>query len=310
MAVNRDELEKTVTSVRGRIDSHRDRLEEDEMVTRVALVDPILRALGWDVADLTRVEVEHNYSRSKPDVDYALWANPLSPQQPPVKPTGFVEAKKLEDSLEYGVHKKQVDKYRYYTNFVILTDGNLWKIYRTAPVNFTEGPFSEFRIKERDGNAVQKLTELQALLLEPDQNSTPEGYGWVPLAEFKPPSRAKKPRWWQSATEARPGAIKFPGVGSRPIETWQQIVEFTANWLHEDGKLLASKEIKRPGKKATALLVTASQPQGRNSSQWKRISKSGSYVYTQGEFSTLLKYAKEILCACDVDPESVYLQSR
>ncbi len=309
MAVTRDELEKTVASVRDRIDNHRDRLKDDEMVTRMALVDPILRALGWDVADLTRVEVEHNYSRGRDSVDYALWNDSFRRHSSRVKPAGFVEAKKLTDPLVYGSDLKiQVDKYRYYTKFVILTDGERWKIYRTAPVNFTEGPFSEFRI--RDGNAVQKLTELQALLLEPDQNATPEGYGWVPLAAFNPPPRAKNPKWWQSATEARPKAIKFPGVGSRPIETWQQIVEFTANWLHEDGKLLASKEIKRPGKKATALLVTTSQPQGRNSSQWKRISKSGSYVYTQGEFSTLLKYTKEILRACDVDPESVYLQSQ
>ena len=238
MAVNRDELEKTITSVRGRIASHSDRLKDDEMITRVALVDPILRVLGWDVADLSRVEVEHNYSRGAESVDYALWANPLSRQQPPVKPTGFVEAKKLEDSLQYSDRKGQVDKYRYYTKFVILTDGDLWKIYRTAPVNFTEGPFSEFRITERDGNAVQKLTELQALLLEPDQNATPEGYGWVPLAAFNPPpSRAKKPKWWQCATEARPGAIKFPDGTKQDVEHWYQLLQFTAIWLYSAGNL-------------------------------------------------------------------------
>ncbi len=304
-------LAETVELVRGRIRDHRDRLNVDEMVTRVALVDPILRALGWDVADLRHVEVEHNYSRYHGEsVDYALWAKPLTTRQSQVKPTGFVEAKKLSDSLAYGDHKDQIDKYRYYTSTVVLTNGDLWKIYRTAPVNFAEGPFSEFRITERDGSAAQKLTELQALLLESDQNAAPEGYGWVPLAAFKPPPKPSKAKWWQAATEPRPGAIKFPGVTLRTIETQQQIVEFTANWLYQTGKLPIGKEIMRPGNKATALLVATSLPSSRNHSQWKPVGKSGSYVYIHGAHTTLLKSAKTLLNACGVDPGSVYLQSQ
>ena len=313
MAVNRDELDKTIKSVRGQIRDHSPRLKDDEMVTRMALVDPILRALGWDVADLTRVEVEHNYSRWRGEsVDYALWNEPFRSHTRKVKPAGFVEAKKLADSLEYsGRPKSQVDKYRYYTKFVILTDGDHWKIYRTAPVNFTEGPFSEFSITERDGNAVQKLTELQALLLEPDQNAAQEGYGWVPLNIFQPPPEQNDgTKWWQSATERTPGAVKFPGASSKPIGSWGQIVKHTANWLHQEGKLPAGEEIIRPGYRAKLPLVTTNAPQGSGLAQWRRIANSEGYVYTQNSYPIAIRYAKALLCACDVDLESVYLQSQ
>ena len=264
---------------------------------------------GWDVAYLDLVEVEHNYSRGAQNVDYALWAKPISSRQPEVKPTGFVEAKKLSDKLEYHSHKDQVDKYRYYTSSVVLTNGDLWKIYRTAPVNFDEGPFSEFRITEQDGDLVHKLTELQALLLKPDQNAVPEGYGWASLAAFKPPPKPGA-KWWQSATGALPKAIKFPGSGAIAIETRQQIVEFTANWLHDVGSLPDGKVIIRPGAKATAPLVTTSSPPNRERSLWKCVRNSRKYVYTGGEFSTLIRFAKTLLGDCGVDRENVYLQSR
>ncbi len=308
MAVDKQQLTETVELVRGRIRTHRDRLKDDEMVTRVALVDPILRVLGWDVADLTHVEVEHNYSGGKSNVDYALWAQPLSIKQSQVKPIGFVEAKNLSDSLAYEAHKDQIGKYRYYTSTVVLTNGDLWKIYKTGPVNFAEGPFSEFRITEGDGNAVQKLTELQALLLEPDQNAAPEGYGWVPMASFKPPPKSRA-KWWQSATDAQPGAIKFPDGAKQDVEHWYQLLEFTANWLHSAGLPVVEREISRPGRRATAALVTDKVPrQGRH--LWKPIGDSGFYVYAAGGKENAIKHAKVLLDACGQSSEDVYLQAQ
>ena len=312
MAIDKDELEKTITSVRGQIRDHSPRLKDDEMVTRMALVDTVLRALGWDVADLTHVEVEHNYSRGRDSVDYALWNSTFRRHSSRVKPAGFVEAKKLTDPLVYGGDLKiQVDKYRYYTKFVILTDGDHWKIYRTAPVNFNEGPFSEFRITEEDGNADQKLTELEALLTEPDQNAAAEGYGWVPLNVFEPPpERSARTKWWQSATERMPRAVKFPAVSSKPVSSWGQIVEHTANWLHQEGKLPAGEEIIRPGYGAKLPLVTTNAPQGSGLSQWRHIADSEGYVYTQNSYPIAIRYVKALLWACGVDYESVYLQSQ
>ena len=158
------QLEETVRMVRDRIHAHETRLDDAEWDTRVALVDPVLRTLGWDVGDLNLVRVEHYYRRGKWSVDYALWAEPL-PYRLGRKPAGFIEAKKLSDPLEYATHKEQVDRYRYYTPCVMLTNGNLWKVYRTEPVNFNEGAFLEFRITVPGDDPVGNLLELRTSLI-------------------------------------------------------------------------------------------------------------------------------------------------
>lgn len=46
-----DELLELVDILRRRIGGNRDLLSENEIRTRYALIDPLLRALGWDVED-------------------------------------------------------------------------------------------------------------------------------------------------------------------------------------------------------------------------------------------------------------------
>ena len=45
-------------------------LKKNEAATRAVLIDPVLRALGWDTADTDMVEVEKTLDQ--PRVDYAL----------------------------------------------------------------------------------------------------------------------------------------------------------------------------------------------------------------------------------------------
>ena len=308
MTINMEtQLDETIRMVRDRIRDHRERLDDDELVTRVALVDPILRTLGWDVGDLRMVEVEHNYSRDRHDVDYALWAEPLSCQRV-AKPAGFVEAKKLSDLLEYRTHKDQVDKYRYYTPCVALTNGDLWKVYRTAPVDFDEGAFLEFRITATGDNLVGKLLDLRSLLTEPDWEMPPDGLGWVPLGAFMPPSAGSK-RWWQSATDRRPQAIKFPGNDRVAIERWAQVLLHTANWLANQGFLDADQKIVRPGYKATAALVTSDEPPPGQVDRWERIDGLSSHIYAPGGADYSLECVKHLLKACGQSPYAVYLQA-
>ncbi len=303
-----EQLAETVGVVRGRIRDHKERLKDDEWVTRVALVDPVLRTLGWEVGDLELVEVEHNYSRGKQNVDYALWAEPLSRQRVQ-KPAGLVEAKKLSDPLKYGDHKDQVDKYRYYTPCVALTNGDLWKVYRTAPVDFDEGAFLEFRITVPGDGPVGELIELQTMLAESDWTLPPEGLGWVPLGAFKPP-KAKKTRWWQSATERRPKAIKFPGSDGMPVERWSEILVHTANWLFAEGFLAGDRTIARPGNRATAPLVTSNEPPPEQRGYWERIGCSSSHVYAPRAVDDVLKCVKHLLGECCRNLDEVYLQGQ
>ena len=301
------QLMETISMVCSRIRDHQDRLNDDEWVTRVALVDPVLRTLGWDVGDLQLVEVEHNYSRGDQNVDYALWANPLTRQRVE-KPSGLVEAKKHSDPVEYRSHKGQVDRYRYYTPCVVLTNGALWKVYRTDPVDFNEGAFLEFRITEPEDNPVGNLLELRTLLVEPDWTLPPDGLGWVPLGAFEPPTGASK-RWWQSATGRRPQTIKFPGADKRSVERWPQILVHTANWLAAEGLLDAGRTIVKPGYKATAPLISPLEPSPGQRHYWEGIDGSSSYVYAHLGARDVLRCVKHLLDECDRSPDAVYVQA-
>ena len=46
-----DDLVKVIETLQQRIRDHGDSLRQNEIRTRVALIDPLLTALGWDVAD-------------------------------------------------------------------------------------------------------------------------------------------------------------------------------------------------------------------------------------------------------------------
>lgn len=65
-----DDLVSCIELLKERMQSHRAALKENETRTRVALIDPLLRALGWDVADPAVVIPE--YKVGNRSADYAL----------------------------------------------------------------------------------------------------------------------------------------------------------------------------------------------------------------------------------------------
>ena len=83
-------LVSTIVTARHVIEQHRAHVSKNEIRTRNILVDPVLRALGWDVSVLEDVEVEHGAGQQR--VDYAL----LGAER---KPLVLIEAKKLDESL-------------------------------------------------------------------------------------------------------------------------------------------------------------------------------------------------------------------
>ena len=69
----------------------------NEQNTKGALIEPVLRALGWDTTDPACVDREYSGKRGEGSVDYALMVG----GKPPV----FVEAKALGEDLERGVRQ-------------------------------------------------------------------------------------------------------------------------------------------------------------------------------------------------------------
>src|SRR5436190_17249853 len=132
-------LAKTLAEVRRRIASAKRGLNEEN--TKATLIEPVLRALGWDVEDVDEVVREYRTkSRDKP-VDYGLLALRT--------PRLFVEAKGLGGDLLDRRWTNQIMGYAAVAGvrWIVLTDGNEYRIYNShAPVHVDDKLFRAVRI--------------------------------------------------------------------------------------------------------------------------------------------------------------------
>lgn len=128
-----DDLVSDIEVLKKRIQSHGATLREDETRTRMALIDPLLQALGWDVSDPALVTPEYKVSGRR--ADYALL-------RPDGRPAATVEAKKLGEAL--ASHRMQMLNYANASGveYAGLTDGNHWELYKV----FEPGRLEERRI--------------------------------------------------------------------------------------------------------------------------------------------------------------------
>src|SRR5216684_2381052 len=85
-------LHDVLTQVRERIERYRNSPPIHEQNTKAALIDPVLRALGWDVEDVEEVHREYKLKNADNPVDYAL----LILRTPRL----FIEAKALGENLD------------------------------------------------------------------------------------------------------------------------------------------------------------------------------------------------------------------
>ena len=116
--------------------ARQDRRGWNEPSVRYAMVDPIIRALGWDTEDPKQCHPEWPYPGGEGQVDYALFpetaiedlANSLVP------PVIIIEAKGYPDNLCNDRHMNQLNKYarakpRMKEGWVVLTNGIEWWLY-------------------------------------------------------------------------------------------------------------------------------------------------------------------------------------
>jgi hypothetical protein len=112
-----------------------------EQNTKVSLIMPVLRALGWEVEDLDEVRLEYRRKPADKPVDYALML-----QREPVL---FLEAKGLGENLDDRRWASQIISYAAVAGveWVALTNGDAYRIYNAhAPVPVEEKLFRSVRI--------------------------------------------------------------------------------------------------------------------------------------------------------------------
>jgi Restriction Enzyme Adenine Methylase Associated len=147
-----NDLTAALANVRDRIAKHQGQAIGEEN-TKHALIEPVLRALGWDVEDLDEVRCEYKLKQADNPVDYALFVHGNLRL--------FVEAKALGENLDHMAG--QIMGYAGVAGvveWIVLTDGNEYRIYNAhAPVPITQKLFKRVVL------ASDQLDSLATLML-------------------------------------------------------------------------------------------------------------------------------------------------
>ena len=238
-----ENLLECVNEIRGRIDAHGVALRKSEVQTRYALIDPLLRELGWDTQDPAMVVPE--YQSGKGRADYALLNGG--------KPAVMVEAKSLDTPLQavvvQGIQYCQLEG----TLHFAVTDGRHWEVYEThRPV-----PIDDKRVVSFDlqGPSTADVC-LQALALwRPAVQSGNVAPGQPPVVgqpeevrePVPPPTPVPDEHEWQPLTEVTaikgqsPVEILFPDSQRTQIKNWTEALVESVRWLMDKGVLNANQ---------------------------------------------------------------------
>ena len=209
---------KTVNTIRENIENHRNVLEKNEMATRYALVDPLLRVLGWDTGNPAIVRPE--FAPKGDRADYALYSD---------KDTLLyvVEVKSLGTPMDRNV-KVQVGRYwsAHKSNYIIVTNGYLWQI-----LDHNLNEIESFNISDADAprrstiiynDGVHKIRAQKRIKTGTDDlpDVLPADYTYTPITEIKPKKGDKSPT-----------RIKFPDDTKKDITSWVGVLYRIAEWI-------------------------------------------------------------------------------
>ncbi len=305
-----DGLIAVVETLSKRIDDHGADLRQKETLTRYALIDPLLRELGWDTSnpDLVRPEYPSGGGRS----DYAL----LGPKGPVV----MIEAKKLDESLEDAT--KQGIQYciQRGTRYFAVSDGQRWKIYEPhLPVPIERKMVVAFDIKEEPAAE----TCLKALALwrpsvqagqvrqgeppivghVPSQQPTPSGpppqapldEGWVPLPELAPGVMP-------------PSEMRFPNGKAEAIKYWFHVLTRTVNWLIENGHLTADRCPVRIGGYSQKYIVHTASTHANGKPFHRPLSAHSLLVEANVSAKNAIEHSQKVIRHSGQDPKRFHLR--
>ncbi len=302
-----DDLVTAIQTVQQRIREHGNPLSQNEYRTRLALIDPILNALGWDVSDPVFVTPEYQAGNGR--ADYALLG-------PDGNPRAFIEAKRLNEPLE--AHQDQVFKYTWDQKLFYggLTDGNRWILEDvTAAFSGRKGRLLDLTVSRqtayqcalkllliwRPTFAAGDLIEANAPVLDtptkPDPiiDPPPPSLEWVSLAEYKVKGGTK------------PTNIRLPDNSEVPLQYWYEILKETAEWLIRTGLLTKDRcPVKNNGK----VSIVHTEPKHESGTDfWYPVQLSnGLFLNKHGTKETVLNYTKFLLEGFGKDPTSILLK--
>ena len=169
-------LSRVITQLRFRVQNHGDYLSSvDEARTRYTLIDPILRALGWDLADPSQVKVEIDIDMlsAVKKADYALFKKAGSGERPWI----LVEAKRLDP--------RQIERFRHMQSLKHNELASTWEAFNTLTTQ-SDNKWSELNsqsveektaIHEKNWSQLSRVDRVKQLSDYVSEFGMVDGYG-------------------------------------------------------------------------------------------------------------------------------------
>lgn len=230
---NLEELARLIERLRQTARDFATQLGRNEALTRYCLIDPVLRACGWDTSDPAAVRVEDMAGSGR--ADYALFdslggytmlieAKALTEKPPPIAATAVIAY--AGELLKSGQHAPAV----------AIATGAVWEVY-DYPALKLRG-----RVNLLEGRPEQRALELAQLLWRPLVTSTSA------LQAIREATAAPTDTRVRSAGTARiirlsslvrqdlsnstaPTRLVCPDGSEYPLQTWSDVVVATARHL-------------------------------------------------------------------------------
>lgn len=257
-------LYAVLQTVRTSAETNAQLLRKNEAATRAALIDPVLRALGWDTADVRMVEPERTIG-GELRVDYLLHDSNGNPRL-------VVEAKCLGASLDKHGYVSKVLGYAlgFKVQTVFITDGLQWHCYANLHKGNTE--VVAFSLAEddllvaslelirwldaaRSGHGMQAEKPV-AVRVEPAAAAEP----LVVVNTHSKPTAAKRDSGFISLAKLtaralppgqKPRALQLPNGSVVPIKTWKDILVQTSLYVLAQHPPLQIPHPDKAGKKTS-----------------------------------------------------------
>jgi hypothetical protein len=209
------QLIQVLQEIQKRCQQHSGALRANEMLTRYCLIDPVLRALGWDTEDPDMVEPEFQTVSGR--LDYALLWNG--------QPYIAIEAKPLGTNL----HQARNNSVRYCSPsnipFFIATDGDIWELYEVSQQTAQQ----VFAVQITPPSTALNHAAQQLLILH---HALILYYGKIPIPSTKAPSPtttnrdsfAVLKRKGFPVTGTNPFQVIFPNNIAVPVKQWKDVL--------------------------------------------------------------------------------------
>jgi len=274
-----------IATVRVRIRTHGPLYANSELQTRYGLIDPILRALEWDIANPDEVQVEYLSKGGR--ADYVLLCHG--------KPLLVIEAKSLSGSLAGALNQGFGYCSSLGAAYLVCTDGDQWEFYETQSQQLLmQTKISSLNVCD----AVLKLlclwkpivcTSPESIPQSGQQSIPPPAPGAIPLCNL--------PLALASGRTQHPSNIYFPpSYNPISVRSFRDILVQVVDYCDSLGKI--------PSGGIDKIVVQPGSPL-KNPSRYSRVRSW--FVLTHGSAKQMVDYAIRVLNACGIDPCTVFV---